>query len=83
MVLGNRKIISFDSKKIKALQKQMAGISPTTPKVNKRKPKAKPSSSSDSSESPSNSSSDDLSDEEGDWCSNCEPQGGLNYHHKM
>jgi len=65
MVLGNRKIISFDSKKIKALQKQMAGISPTTPKVNKRKPKAKPSSSSDSSESPSNSSSDDLSGEEG------------------
>ena len=65
MVLGNRKIISFDSKKIKALQRQMAGISPTTPKVNKRKPKAKPSSSSESSESPSNSSSDDLSDEEG------------------
>ena len=65
MVLGNRKIISFDSKKIKALQRQMAGISPTTPKVNKRKPKAKPSSSSDSSESPSDSSSDDLSDEEG------------------
>jgi len=66
MVLGNRKIISFDSKKIKALQRQMAGINPTTPKVNKRKPKAKPSSSSsDSSESSSSSDSDDQSDEEG------------------
>ena len=49
MVLGNRNIISFDSKKIKALQRQMAGINPP-PKANKRKPRAKvPSSSSESS----------------------------------
>ena len=65
MVLGNRKIISFDSKKVKALQRQFAGINPTPPKTNKRKPKAKaPSSSSESSYS-SSSGSDEDSNEEG------------------
>jgi len=66
MVLGNRKIISFDAKKVKALQRQMAGINPTPPKSNKRKPKAKaPSSSSESSYSSSSGSSDEDSNEDG------------------
>ena len=66
MVLGNRKIISFDAKKVKALQRQMAGINPTPPKSNKRKPKAKaPSSSSQSSYSSSSGSSDEDSNEDG------------------
>ena len=71
MVLGNRKTLSFDSKKIKALQNKIQGIlqvinAPAKIVAPKRnaKPRARkqPSSEESSSESDSSSSSDSSSD---------------------
>ena len=70
MVLGNRKILSFDTKKIKSLQNKNAGLlqsinsppKPASKRSAKPKPKKQSTSEESSSESESSTSSESSSD---------------------
>ena len=70
MVLGNRKTLSFDTKKIKSLQNKIAGLlqainspaKPTQKRNAKPKPKKQSTSESSSSETESSTSSESSSD---------------------